>query len=69
MLMLEGDKVPYCEECRLLTLPDTVHYCDDCCEKRLASARAIMEKFVGKVDSGTARNKETYREMKAWLEE
>lgn len=38
-------------------------------EAREASARAIMEKFVNKVDTGRARSKETYREMKAWLEE
>lgn len=46
-------------------------------ETREASARAIMQKFVGKVDTGIARgtetyrtrSKETYREMKAWLEE
>ena len=36
---------------------------------KLASARAIMQKFVSKVDTGTARSTETYREMKAWLEE
>ena len=38
-------------------------------EARETSARAIMEKFVNKVDTGIARSKETYREMKAWLEE
>ena len=38
-------------------------------EARLASARAIMEKFVGKVDRGMAKSVETYSEMKAWLEE
>ena len=32
-------------------------------------ARAIMEKFIFKVDEGLARSKETYAEMKAWLEE
>ncbi len=36
-------------------------------QRRLASARAIMEKFVNKVDTGRARSKETYTEMKAWL--
>jgi hypothetical protein len=36
---------------------------------RETSARAIMEKFVNKVDTGMARSKETYAEMKAWLEE
>lgn len=38
-------------------------------EDREASARAIMEKFVNKVDSGMARSKETYAEMKEWLKE
>ena len=38
-------------------------------EARLASARAIMEKFVNKVDTGRARSTETYREMKQWMEE
>ena len=37
--------------------------------KQLASARAIMEKFVDKVDTGRARSKETYTEMKEWMEE
>ena len=36
---------------------------------RLTTARAIMEKFIFKVDSGMARSKETYAEMKEWLEE
>jgi len=36
---------------------------------RLASARAIMQKFVGKVDRGVARSTETYAEMKQWMEE
>ena len=35
----------------------------------IASARAIMQKFVDKVDSGRARSTETYAEMKAWMEE
>ena len=34
-----------------------------------ASARAIMQKFVDKVDSGLARSTETYGEMKEWLDE
>ena len=38
-------------------------------EARLASARAIMEKFVNKVDTGRARSKETYAEMKQWMED
>ncbi len=37
-------------------------------EAREISSRAIMEKFVGKVDTGMARSKETYREMKEWLD-
>ena len=36
---------------------------------QLASARAIMQKFVDKVDSGLARSTETYAEMKQWLED
>ena len=36
---------------------------------RVANARAIMEKFVNKVDTGMARSTETYAEMKAWLED
>ena len=38
-------------------------------EARLASARAIMQKFVDKVDRGMARSIETYAEMKQWMEE
>ena len=38
-------------------------------EGRLASARAIMQKFVDKVDSGRARSTETYAEMKQWMED
>ena len=34
-----------------------------------ASARAIMQKFVDKVDSGRARSTETYAEMKEWLDD
>ena len=36
---------------------------------QLASARAIMQKFVDKVDRGMARSTETYAEMTEWLEE
>lgn len=36
---------------------------------RLVSAQKIMEKFVNKVDTGRARSKETYAEMKEWLED
>ena len=35
--------------------------------ERIYSARVLMEKFIFKVDSGQARSKETYAEMKAWL--
>ena len=38
-------------------------------EARLASARAIMQKFVDKVDRGEARSTVTYTEMKQWMEE
>ena len=38
-------------------------------EKKNASARAIMQKFVDKVDSGRARSTETYAEMKQWMED
>ena len=38
-------------------------------ENKLASARAIMQKFVDKVDRGMARSIETYAEMKQWMEE
>ena len=34
-----------------------------------ASARAIMQRFVDKVDSGRARSTETYAEMKQWMED
>ncbi len=37
--------------------------------KQNNQARAIMEKFVFKVDTGRARSKETYAEMQAWLKE
>ena len=33
------------------------------------AARAIMQKFVDKVDRGMARSIETYTEMKQWMEE
>ena len=36
---------------------------------QLASARAIMQRFVDKVDSGRARSTETYAEMKEWLDD
>jgi len=36
---------------------------------QLASARAIMQRFVDKVDSGRARSTETYAEMKQWMED
>jgi len=36
-------------------------------EERTLAARAIMEKFVNKVDTGRARSKETYAEMTEWL--
>ena len=42
-------------------------YWDAC--NQLASARAIMQKFVDKVDRGMARSTETYAEMKQWMEE
>ncbi len=38
-------------------------------QRKLASARAIMEKFVNKVDTGRARSTETYKEMTEWLKE
>ena len=38
-------------------------------ESENASARAIMQKFVDKVDRGMARSIETYAEMKQWMEE
>ena len=36
---------------------------------RETKARAIMQKFVDKVDSGRARSTETYAEMKEWLDD
>ena len=38
-------------------------------EARESQARAIMQKFVGKVDRGMARSVETYAEMKEWLDD
>ena len=38
-------------------------------EARLASARAIMQKFVDKVERGMAKSIETYAEMKEWLDD
>ena len=38
-------------------------------ECRELAARAIMQKFVDKVDSGRARSTETYAEMKQWMED
>ena len=38
-------------------------------EASLASASAIMQKFVDKVDRGMARSIETYAEMKQWMED
>ena len=36
---------------------------------KINKARAIMQKFVDKVDSGLARSTETYAEMKEWLDD
>ena len=36
---------------------------------RLASARAIMQKFVDKVDRGVFKTRVTYAEMKQWMED
>ena len=36
---------------------------------KINKARAIMQKFVDKVDRGMARSVETYAEMKEWLDE
>ena len=36
---------------------------------QLASARAIMQKFVDKVERGMAKSIETYAEMKQWMED
>lgn len=62
----ECDKGPFCSECW------DVHHNDE----RLTSARVIMEKFVGKVDTRRAHSivpgkavRETHAEMKAWLED
>ena len=59
---------------RVLGLPDNYEYnfaantyWNACC--KLASARAIMQKFVDKVDRGMARSIETYAEMKQWMED
>jgi len=41
----------------------------DAIELKLASARAIMQKFVDKVDRGMAKSIETYAEMKQWMED
>ena len=38
-------------------------------EKKIKAARAIMQRFVDKVDSGRARSTETYAEMKEWLDD
>ena len=38
-------------------------------ESKNASARAIMQKFVDKVDRYEARSTVTYAEMKQWMEE
>jgi len=38
-------------------------------EEREDQARAIMQKFVDKVDRGMARSVETYAEMKQWMED
>ena len=38
-------------------------------KKKNSQARAIMQRFVDKVDSGLARSTETYAEMKQWMEE
>ena len=41
----------------------------DAIELKLTSARAIMQRFVDKVDRGLARSTETYGEMKQWMED
>jgi len=46
MLIYEKSKVPYCEECRLITLPDTIHYCEDCIKPLVRVANAAA-KFMG----------------------
>ena len=38
-------------------------------EAKNFAARAIMQKFVDKVDRGMARSIETYAEMKQWMED
>ena len=38
-------------------------------EKENASARAIMQKFVDKVDRGVFKTRVTYAEMKQWMED
>ena len=48
----------------MMILGEVVHI-----EARLASARAIMQRFVDKVDTGRARSTETYAEMKQWVED
>ena len=48
----------------MLILGEVIHL-----EAREASARAIMQKFVDKVDRGMAKSIETYTEMKQWMEE
>ena len=48
---------------------DTSQYAISVIEDDLTSARAIMLKFVGKVDRGMAKSVETYAEMKEWLDD
>ena len=36
---------------------------------KINKARAIMQRFVDKVDCGLARSTETYAEMKEWLDD
>ncbi len=40
-----------------------------CLVEQNDQARAIMEKFVDKVDTGRARGTATYAEMKQWMED
>ena len=65
---MKHSKKPFiCQGCGTeLESSITPHDYRDC---YIASARAIMQRFVDKVDSGLARSKETYGEMKEWLDE
>ena len=73
---IEGGEWPYSEICTIYSVFIEDHRANaeliakaPAMYDQLASARAIMQRFVDKVDSGMAKSVETYAEMKQWMED